>query len=99
MRWRIVGRLEAAQICWEFNLTPSVVCNLWKQFQDTGSIKTTGTRVLRVTVSKRLHERGLLARRHAAFVPLTSTDRRVRLVWYRQHRLEYGSMGNHSVHR
>ncbi|GBN94518.1 hypothetical protein AVEN_228320-1 [Araneus ventricosus] len=43
MRWRIVGRLEAGQsqvqICREFNLTPSVVCNLWKQFQDTGSIE------------------------------------------------------------
>ncbi|GBM69164.1 hypothetical protein AVEN_91748-1 [Araneus ventricosus] len=43
MRWRIVGRLEAdqsqVQICREFNLTPSVVCNLWKQFQDTGSIE------------------------------------------------------------
>ncbi|GBM53286.1 hypothetical protein AVEN_52311-1 [Araneus ventricosus] len=43
MRWRIVGKLEAGQsqvqICREFNLTPSVVCNLWKQFQDTGSIE------------------------------------------------------------
>ncbi|GBN19997.1 hypothetical protein AVEN_189670-1 [Araneus ventricosus] len=43
MRWRIVGRLEAGrsrvQICREFNLTPSVVCNLWKQVQDTGSIE------------------------------------------------------------
>ncbi|GBM27565.1 hypothetical protein AVEN_97079-1 [Araneus ventricosus] len=43
MRWRIVGRLKAGQsqvqICREFNLTPSVVCNLWKQFQDTGSIE------------------------------------------------------------
>ncbi|GBM82475.1 hypothetical protein AVEN_227008-1 [Araneus ventricosus] len=43
MRWQIVGRLEAGQsqvqICREFTLTPSVVCNLWKQFQDTGSIE------------------------------------------------------------
>ncbi|GBM65389.1 hypothetical protein AVEN_79642-1 [Araneus ventricosus] len=43
MKWRIVGRLEAGQsqvqICRAFNLTPSVVCNLWKQFQDTGSIE------------------------------------------------------------
>ncbi|GBM11100.1 hypothetical protein AVEN_242986-1 [Araneus ventricosus] len=43
MRCQIVGRLEAdqsqVQICREFNLTPSVVCNLWKQFQDTGSIE------------------------------------------------------------
>ncbi|GBM75724.1 hypothetical protein AVEN_92727-1 [Araneus ventricosus] len=43
MRWRIVGRLEAGQsqvqICGEFNVTPSFVSNLWKQFQDTGSIE------------------------------------------------------------
>ncbi|GBN06882.1 hypothetical protein AVEN_33979-1 [Araneus ventricosus] len=99
MRWRIVGRPEAGQSqvqsCRELNLTPSVVCNLWKQFQDIGSIErkpgqgrprattvtedrylsiiarrnrgatasqlsrnlyaATGTRVSRVTVSKRLH--------------------------------------------
>ncbi|GBO36067.1 hypothetical protein AVEN_187630-1 [Araneus ventricosus] len=104
MRWRIVGRLEAGQyqvqICREFNLTYSVVCNLWKQFQDTGSIErkpgqgrarattatedrylsiiarrnrgatafqlsrdlyaATGTRVSRVTVSKRLMSQGCL---------------------------------------
>ncbi|GBN31567.1 hypothetical protein AVEN_33925-1 [Araneus ventricosus] len=46
----------------------------------------TGTRVSRVTVSKRLHETGLLARRPAACVPLTSTIRRVRLAWCREHR-------------
>ncbi|GBL80570.1 Transposable element Tcb2 transposase [Araneus ventricosus] len=130
MRWRIVGRLEAGQsqvqICREFNLTPSVVCNLWKQFQDTGSIErkprqgrprattstddryssiiarcnrgatasqlsrdlyaATGTSVSRVTVSKRLHETGLFARRPAVCVPLTSTNRRVRLAWCREHR-------------
>ncbi|GBM84890.1 hypothetical protein AVEN_51734-1, partial [Araneus ventricosus] len=108
----------------EFNLTLSVVCNLWKQFQDTGSIQrkpgqgrprattatedrylfiiarrnrgatasqlsrdlyaATGTRVSRVTVSKRLHETGLLARRPAVCVPLTSTNRRVRLAWCRE---------------
>ncbi|GBM14259.1 hypothetical protein AVEN_167339-1 [Araneus ventricosus] len=129
MRWRIVGRLEAGQsqvqICREFNLTPSVVRNLWKQFQDTGSIErkpgqgrprattatedrylsiiarrnrgatasqlsrdlyaATGTRVSRVTVSKRLHETGLLAKRPAVCVPLTSTNRRVRLAWCREH--------------
>ncbi|GBN82613.1 hypothetical protein AVEN_122096-1 [Araneus ventricosus] len=125
IRWRIVGRQEAGQsevqICREFNLTPSVVCNLWKQFQDTGSIErkpgqgrprattgtedrylsiksrrtsqlsrdlhsVTGTRVSRVTVSKRLHETGLFARRPAVCVPLPSTNRRVRLAWCREHR-------------
>ncbi|GFW37103.1 HTH_Tnp_Tc3_2 domain-containing protein [Trichonephila clavipes] len=103
---------------------PSVLCNLWKQFQDTGSIErkpgkghprdttakedrhlsiiarrntgvsqlsrysyaAAGSRVSRVTVSKRLHERGLLARKPAICVPITSTNRSVRLVWCRQHR-------------
>ncbi|GBN55318.1 hypothetical protein AVEN_57593-1 [Araneus ventricosus] len=45
-----------------------------------------GTRVSRVTVSKRLHEIGLFARRHAVCVSLTSTNRRVRLAWCREHR-------------
>ncbi|GBN85246.1 hypothetical protein AVEN_166060-1 [Araneus ventricosus] len=116
---RETGLISARKICREFNLTPSVVCNLWKQFQDTGSIErkpgqgrprattatedrylsiiamrnrdatafqlsrdlyaATGTRVSRVTVSKRLHETGLFARRPAVCVPLTSTNRRVRL--------------------
>ncbi|GFV65689.1 HTH_Tnp_Tc3_2 domain-containing protein [Trichonephila clavipes] len=43
MRWRIVGRLDACQcqvqICREFILASSVMCNLWKQFQNTGSIE------------------------------------------------------------
>ncbi|GBM63793.1 Transposable element Tcb2 transposase [Araneus ventricosus] len=46
----------------------------------------TGTRVSRVTVSKRLHETGLFARRPAVCFPLTSTNRRVRLAWCREHR-------------
>ncbi|KFM60781.1 Transposable element Tcb2 transposase, partial [Stegodyphus mimosarum] len=50
-----------------------------------GLYAATGTRVTKVTVSKRLHERGLFARRPGACVPLTSTDRRVRLAWCRQH--------------
>ncbi|GBO20914.1 hypothetical protein AVEN_176680-1 [Araneus ventricosus] len=130
MRWRIVGRLESGhsqvQICREFNLKPRVVCNLRKQFQDTGSIErkpgqghpraatatedrylsiiarrnkgatasqlsrdlyaATGTRVSRVTVSKRLHETGLFARRPSVCVPVTSTNRRVRLAWCREPR-------------
>ncbi|GBN76633.1 hypothetical protein AVEN_218485-1 [Araneus ventricosus] len=129
MRWRIVERLEAGQsqvqVCRGFNLTPSVVCNLWKQFQDTGSIErkprqgrprattatedcylsiiasrnrgatasqlsrdlyaATGTRVLRMTVSKRLHETGLFAR-SAVCVPLTSMNRRVHLASCKEHR-------------
>ncbi|GBM02756.1 hypothetical protein AVEN_40823-1 [Araneus ventricosus] len=46
----------------------------------------TGTRASRVTVSKRLHEIGLFARRHAVCASLTSTNRRVRLAWCREHR-------------
>ncbi|GBN32974.1 hypothetical protein AVEN_153850-1 [Araneus ventricosus] len=46
----------------------------------------TRTRVSRVAVSKRLHETGLFARRPAVCVPLTSTNRRVRLAWCREHR-------------
>ncbi|GBO43094.1 hypothetical protein AVEN_104872-1, partial [Araneus ventricosus] len=46
----------------------------------------TGTRVSRVTVSKRLHETWLFAKRPAVCVPLTSTNRRVRLAWCKEHR-------------
>ncbi|GBN90069.1 hypothetical protein AVEN_160514-1 [Araneus ventricosus] len=46
----------------------------------------TGTRVSRVTVSKRLHGAGFFARRLAVCVPLTSTNRRVRLARCREHR-------------
>ncbi|GFV38252.1 transposable element Tcb2 transposase [Trichonephila clavipes] len=112
MRGRIVGRLEAGQcqvqICREFNLTPSVSCNLWKKFKDTGSIerklgpsrprattvrekarRNRGTTVSqlsrylyaaritcvpRVTVSKRLRESALFARKPAVSIPLTSTN-------------------------
>ncbi|GBN94639.1 hypothetical protein AVEN_222604-1 [Araneus ventricosus] len=132
MRWRIVGGgapepgQSQVQIFREFNLTPSVVCKLWKQFHYTGYIErkpeqgrpkattdtedrylfiiarrkrgatasqlsrdlyaATGTRVSRVTVSKRLHGTGLFARRPAVCVPLTSTNRRVRLAWCKENR-------------
>ena len=49
-----------------------------------GFYAATGTRVSRVTVSRRLHERGLFARRPAVCVPLTSVNRRVRLSWCRE---------------
>ncbi|GBM93425.1 hypothetical protein AVEN_268465-1 [Araneus ventricosus] len=47
----------------------------------------TGTRVTRVTVSKRLHETVLFTRRPAVCVPLNFTNRRVRLAWCREHRV------------
>ncbi|GFV71367.1 HTH_Tnp_Tc3_2 domain-containing protein [Trichonephila clavipes] len=46
----------------------------------------TGTRVSKVTVSKRLYERGLFARRPSVCVPLMSMNRRFLLAWCRQHR-------------
>ncbi|GFW51153.1 HTH_Tnp_Tc3_2 domain-containing protein [Trichonephila clavipes] len=46
----------------------------------------TGTHVSRVTVSKRLYERGLFARRPAVCVALTSMKRRVCFAWCRQPR-------------
>ncbi|KFM64736.1 Transposable element Tcb2 transposase, partial [Stegodyphus mimosarum] len=45
----------------------------------------TGIRVTRVTVSKRLNERGLFARRPTVFLLLMFTDREVRLTWCRPH--------------
>ncbi|KFM64270.1 hypothetical protein X975_14615, partial [Stegodyphus mimosarum] len=42
IRWRIAGRFEVAQsqaqVATKLNVTSSVVCSLWKQFQETGSI-------------------------------------------------------------
>lgn len=42
MRWRILGKLEAGQsqvqMATELNVTPSVICSLWKLFEDTGSV-------------------------------------------------------------
>ncbi|GFW86531.1 HTH_Tnp_Tc3_2 domain-containing protein [Trichonephila clavipes] len=71
MRWRIVGSLEASQcqvqICTEFYLTPSVLCDLRKLFQDTGSIErkprkgypraTTAREDIRLSIIAR-HNRG-----------------------------------------
>ncbi|GFW19069.1 transposable element Tcb2 transposase [Trichonephila clavipes] len=56
-RWRIVGRLEArqcqTQICRELYLTFSVVFNLWKQLQVTGSIeRKPGQRFPRATMAR-----------------------------------------------
>lgn len=43
MMWQNIGRLEAGQpevpILSDFNATPSLMSNLWKQFQDTESIE------------------------------------------------------------
>ncbi|GFX70190.1 transposable element Tcb2 transposase [Trichonephila clavipes] len=94
MRWRIVGRLEAGlcqvRIYRELNLTPSVMRDLRKQSSrilDTSrEISATGTRVSRVTVSKRLHQRGLVTRRPVVCVQLTSTNGRVPLAWCKHHR-------------
>lgn len=69
MRWRIVGRLEAGQsqlqVATEFNITPSVVSNLWKQFLETGSIsRKPGQGRPRATTDNEDHYLALTAKRH-----------------------------------
>ncbi|GFX18083.1 HTH_Tnp_Tc3_2 domain-containing protein [Trichonephila clavipes] len=69
MRWQIVGKLEAGecqvQICREFNLMPSVMCYLWKQFQDTGSIeKKPGQGRLRASAAREDRHLSIIARRN-----------------------------------
>ncbi|GBN43219.1 Transposable element Tcb2 transposase [Araneus ventricosus] len=102
MRWRIVGRLEAGQsqvqICREFNLTPSVVCNLWKQFQDTGSIeRKPGQGHPRATTATEDRYLSIIARLNGVLQLLISPvtclqpqetvyQGRVRLAWCREHR-------------
>ena len=39
----------------------------------------TGTRISRVTVSRMLHKEGFFGRKPAIYVPLTSTNKRVRI--------------------
>ncbi|GBM70273.1 hypothetical protein AVEN_63920-1 [Araneus ventricosus] len=78
MRWRIVGRLEAGQsqvqICREFNLTPSVVCNLWKQFQDTGSNeRKPGQGCPRTTMATEDRYLSIIARRNRGGIQLLSS--------------------------
>ncbi|GFW72361.1 HTH_Tnp_Tc3_2 domain-containing protein [Trichonephila clavipes] len=68
MRWRIVTRLEAGQcqvqIC-RVQFNPSIACNLWKQFQDTRSIKSKpGHGRPRVTIAKENHHLSIIAKRN-----------------------------------
>ncbi|GFX60694.1 transposable element Tcb2 transposase [Trichonephila clavipes] len=58
--------------------------NAWAR--SSKSHDASGIYILGVTVSKRLHKRGLFARRRTVCVPLTSTNRIVRLAYCRQHR-------------
>ena len=46
----------------------------------------TRKRVNRVTVTKRQNEEGFFARSPGVYVPFTSTNRRARFAWCRQHR-------------
>ncbi|GFS81844.1 uncharacterized protein TNCV_1544721 [Trichonephila clavipes] len=64
IRWQIVGRLETGQcevqICREFNLTPSIVCNLWKQLQDIGLLERKHRQVrLRATTPTSIEDQHL----------------------------------------
>ncbi|GFW06230.1 HTH_Tnp_Tc3_2 domain-containing protein [Trichonephila clavipes] len=55
----------STQICREFNLTSSVVCNLWKRFQDTGSIeRKPGQGRPRATTAREDRHLSIIARRN-----------------------------------
>ncbi|GFX79918.1 transposable element Tcb2 transposase [Trichonephila clavipes] len=69
MRWQIVRRLEAGQcqvqISRENNLTAIVVCNLLKQFQDTGSIESKHLQGhTRATTTREDRHLSIIVRRH-----------------------------------
>ncbi|GFV87616.1 transposable element Tcb2 transposase [Trichonephila clavipes] len=69
MMWRIGEGLETGQcevqICREFNLMPSVACNLWKQFQDIGFIKRkSGQSRPRATTAREDRHLSIIARRN-----------------------------------
>ncbi|GFX03924.1 uncharacterized protein TNCV_4678291 [Trichonephila clavipes] len=77
MRYWIVGRFERdqyqVQICREFNLMPSVMCNLWKQFQDTGSIERKPEQGhSRATTVREDHYFSIIASRNRRLKPLSS---------------------------
>ncbi|GFU64185.1 DDE_3 domain-containing protein [Trichonephila clavipes] len=66
IRWRILGRLEASQcqvqICRELNLMPGILCNLSKQYQDTGSSeRKPGQGRLRATTAREDHPLSIIA--------------------------------------
>ncbi|GFS97755.1 transposable element Tcb2 transposase [Trichonephila clavipes] len=102
MRWRIVGssrildpaRESLDKVVQEVRLPEKIaICRLQRGVPKATASQfsrylyaATGTRVSRVIILKRLHERGLFSRRPAVCVSLTSTNRRVRLAWCRQHR-------------
>ncbi|GFW49853.1 transposable element Tc1 transposase [Trichonephila clavipes] len=73
------GRPAAAMVKEDRNLSIIVMRNRGATASQLSSYLyfATGTRVSRVTVSKRLHERVLFARRSAVCIPLTYTNRRV----------------------
>ncbi|GFS93230.1 HTH_Tnp_Tc3_2 domain-containing protein [Trichonephila clavipes] len=66
MMRQIVGGLEAGQCqvqsCREFNLTPSVVCNSWKQFQGTVSIERRPAKGRTRTATARDHHLSIIER-------------------------------------
>ncbi|GFW08278.1 uncharacterized protein TNCV_1655931 [Trichonephila clavipes] len=78
MKWPIVWRLEAGQcqvqICREFKLTPIFVCNLWKWFQDTGSIgRKPGQGHPRATTAREDRHLSIIARRNTEGLQLLSS--------------------------
>ncbi|GFV86868.1 HTH_Tnp_Tc3_2 domain-containing protein [Trichonephila clavipes] len=94
---RIIGRLECGRTQLELRIAQSVISRLWQRFQDvTAQIApelqcrmrtTTGTKVSRQTVYRRLGHIGLHARRPVRCIPLTATHCHQRLTWSREHAL------------
>ncbi|GFV34783.1 transposable element Tcb2 transposase [Trichonephila clavipes] len=92
---RIVGMLESSRSQTEvsriLNVEQSVISRLWQRFRRTGDVTrqpvsvTTGKRISRQTVYRRLNYAGLYARRPAVCIPLTSALKRARLNWSLKH--------------
>ncbi|GFV05817.1 HTH_Tnp_Tc3_2 domain-containing protein [Trichonephila clavipes] len=100
MAWRVIGRLESGQtqrsVADAVGVTRSVVARLWNRFQETGNVirrpglqrqllLATGQMVSSQTVSNRLHEGGLYARRPMVCIPLTPRHRAARRRWADEH--------------
>ncbi|GFT15424.1 transposable element Tc1 transposase [Trichonephila clavipes] len=92
-RGRIIGKLEEGRsvtsVAAEFGIAHSIARR--NRRQTAGEIarhttQATGRPISRFTVARRLHGRGLFARRPVRCVPLTPAHRRRRSLWCREHR-------------
>ncbi|GFS96348.1 transposable element Tcb2 transposase [Trichonephila clavipes] len=93
-RGRIIGKLEEGRsvtsVATEFGIAQSIVSQLWRQFQTTGTaIRGFSSGRPRGTTpvdDRRLHGGGLFARRPVRCVPLTPARRRRPSLWCQEHR-------------